>query len=140
MSIIIGHEARKLMSRFKNRVIKIVRLVPAGMVVSYSQVALYVGVPRAARQVGWILRSIETKVDLPWWRVINNAGRITIKGNKYNNQDLQRKLLLSEGIPVSKEYTLDINKYRFIPSANLLKKMELKEDYIEVLLKKYFTM
>lgn len=127
------------MSRFKDRVIKIVRLIPSGKVASYGQIALYVGVPRAARQVGWILRSIETKVDLPWWRIINNAGRITIKGNKYNNQDLQKKLLLSEGIVISDEYTLDINQYRFLPHADLLKKIELKEDYIKVLLKKYFT-
>ena len=51
--------------------------IPYGRVVSYGQVAAYVGVPRGARQVGWTLRRLED-IDIPWWRVINNEGRISI--------------------------------------------------------------
>lgn len=127
------------MSQFKDRVVKIIRLVPRGKVVSYGQVALYVGVPRAARQVGWIMRSLETKVDMPWWRVVNNAGRITIKGNFYNDPPLQKKLLEAEGIPIAEDYTFDIKKYRFHPSSELLKEMELEDEYIKMLHEKYFN-
>lgn len=101
------------MSKFKEALIKIVRSVPEGKVVSYGQVALYAGLPRAARQVGWVLRGIETSVDLPWWRVINNEGKITIKGNKYHDKELQKRLLQAEGVPVSDSYEVDIEKYRF---------------------------
>ena len=65
------------MSAFKDKVIQIVKMIPKGKVVSYGQVALMAGVPRGARQVGWILH--EHGDDGPWWRIINNSGRISIK-------------------------------------------------------------
>lgn len=126
------------MSRFKEAVIKVIQLVPKGKVVSYGQVAVYVGVPRAARQVGWILRTIDPSIQIPWWRVINNAGRITIKGNKYNDAHLQKKLLESEGVEVNGDFTLDIKKHRFIANDRLLKKFGLPDDYVEYLHTKYF--
>ncbi len=126
-----------MISPFKKRVIEIVRLVPHGKVVSYGQVALMVGMPRAARQVGWILRGSEGNIDLPWWRVVNNKGSITIKGTKYVDRELQRKLLRAEGVVVSEEFTLDIKIYRFLPDKKLLKQLELSEAYITKLLEKY---
>lgn len=126
------------MSEFKHRVINVIKSVPYGHVMSYGQVATYVGVPRGARQVGWIMRSVETKEDLPWWRILNNAGRITIKGNLYNNQPLQKKLLESEGIVVSEDLTMDINKYRYIPSDEEFKKLHLDDEYIKKIREKYF--
>lgn len=126
------------MSPFKEKVIKVVRLVPYGKVVSYGQVAAYVGVPRAARQVGWILRGIESSIDLPWWRVINNSGRISIDGNLYNDKHVQKRLLESEGIVINKDFTLDIGLYRFIADDKLLRKLHLEESYIQELHKKYF--
>lgn len=126
------------MSRFKDAVIQVVQSVPKGTVVSYGQVAAYVGVPRGARQVGWILRSMEETIDIPWWRVINNAGRISIKGNKYNDARMQRKLLESEGVEIYEDYTLAIEKYRFIADDKLLKKFQLDDEYIDTLHKKYF--
>lgn len=126
------------MSLFKEKVIQIIRLVPFGMVVSYGQVAAYVGVPRGARQVGWILRGVEESVSMPWWRVVNNSGRITIDGNLHNDKHMQRKLLISEGIIVSDEFTLDMNRYRFIADDVFLKKLKLEDTYIQTLHAKYF--
>lgn len=125
------------MSPFKKRVIEITRLVPEGKVVSYGQVALLAGVPRGARQVGWILNSTEGDNSLPWWRVINNQGKITIKGTKYNDKSLQKKLLEAEGILVSQDFTLDIETYRFIPTLEFVQKMQLPEEYIKKLREKY---
>lgn len=121
------------MSLFKKYVLDIVRKVPYGTVVSYGQVALYAGAPRAARQVGWILNQTEGNSDLPWWRVINNAGRITIKGTKYNDAELQRKLLISEDIEVDKDFNLDINKYRFTPSEEFFKDLKFDEKYLDLI-------
>lgn len=126
------------MSTFKEKVIKVVRMIPQGKVMSYGQVAAYIGVPRAARQVGWTLRSIESSVDLPWWRVINNSGRISIDGNLYNDKHVQRKLLSAEGVTILENFTLDIDQYRFIPSDVQLKKMQLDETYIQSLHTKFF--
>lgn len=112
------------MSKFKNYVYEIVKAIPYGTVASYGQVALYADAPRAARQVGWILNQSEGKVDLPWWRVINNAGRISIKGSRFNTPDIQRKLLISEGVLVDEEFNLDIERYRFKPDKKFFKKLE----------------
>jgi methylated-DNA-protein-cysteine methyltransferase related protein len=127
------------MSEFKDRVIAVVQKVPYGKVVSYGQVAAYVGAPRAARQVGWILRGIDNEVSFPWWRVVNNAGKISIKGNFNADKSLQRKLLESEGIVVLENFTLDIAHYRFMPTDAQLKQFGLNEDYLQRLKEKYFT-
>ncbi len=119
------------MSPFRKRVILIVQNIPYGKVASYGQVALYAGIPRAARQVGWILNQSEGKVSLPWWRVINNAGKITIKGNRYNDRDTQRKLLQSEGLEIDNDFELDIENYRWSPDEKLQRKFLLGEKYLE---------
>ncbi|MFZ5424450.1 MAG: MGMT family protein [Patescibacteria group bacterium] len=124
------------MSKFKDKVIEVVKIIPYGYVVSYGQVALMCGVPRAARQVGWILNGLEGEIQLPWWRVVNNQGRVSIKGSKYSALD-QKMLLEKEGINISNDLTFDIEKHRFRPSVDVLKKFELDDDYISILLEKY---
>jgi methylated-DNA-protein-cysteine methyltransferase related protein len=124
-------------SQFMQKVIIVIRSVPQGKVVSYGQVAVYVGVPRAARQVGWTLRHMEETVSVPWWRVINNTGRISIQGNIHNDRLLQKKLLEQEGVTVHEDFTLDIEQYRFKADKTLLRAWELPETYREFVLTKY---
>lgn len=112
--------------QFKEKVIKAVQLVPFGKVASYGQVALIAGVPRAARQVGWILRGLEEDVDsgkipLPWWRIVNNAGRISIKGCKYHDAQMQKELLEQEGVEISDKFEFEIEKYRYRPTIEEMK-------------------
>lgn len=106
---------------FTQRVLYIVRQIPKGFVASYSQVAALAGSPGAARQVGFILRSASPD-SLPWWRVINNAGVLSIKGSFEATKQLQKELLLSEGVVVSDSFTVDIEHFRFRPSPSLLRK------------------
>lgn len=126
------------MSEFKDKIIHVIRWVPRGKVISYGQIAIYIGVPRAARQVGWTMGKFGGKVDIPWWRVVNNAGRISIRGSLYNDKSLQRKLLETEGIEISDDYTFDIDMYRFYPTMELLKEIELDKEYLHMLQEKYF--
>ena len=125
------------MSEFKNAVIYIIRQVPTGSVVSYGQIAAYAGVPRAARQVGWILNQNEGKIELPWWRVVNNQGRISIKGTQFNTPLLMKKMLENENIHVNDDYTFDIEKYRFRPTVHQMKSWQLSDEYIERICNKY---
>ena len=99
---------------FKQKVIRIVSKIPYGNVASYGQVALYCGAPRAAREVGWVLNKLEGKTPVPWWRVINNTGRISIKGSVFS-AEFQKKLLRAEGITVAEDFTLEIEVYRWKP-------------------------
>jgi methylated-DNA-protein-cysteine methyltransferase-like protein len=126
------------MSEFKERIVYIINSIPFGKVMSYGQIAVYIGAPRAARQVGWTMRQMEGEVDLPWWRVINNEGIISIKGNLQNDKVLQKKLLEAEGIEVSDDFILDIKKYRYIAPDEVLKQLQLDEAYIKMLHTKFF--
>jgi len=119
-------------SKFKEQVVKVVSLIPHGRVVSYGQVALYVGIPRAARQVGWILNGLEGNTPVPWWRVVNNAGRISIKGSRYSALE-QKQLLESEGVEVNDDLVFDIDQHRFKPDENFIKKLELDTTYLEMI-------
>lgn len=121
-----------LMSKFKEGVIKVVKLVPYGKVVSYGQVALYIGVPRAARQVGWVLNRLGQTALVPWWRVVNNKGRISIKSSRYTAYD-QRELLCREGVRVHDDLTFNIKRYRFVPNEDFIKKLELDPLYLEII-------
>ncbi len=107
---------------FKDKVYEAVGKVPKRKVVSYGQVAAFCGSPRAARQVGWMLRLLKhekpSAKTVPWWRVVNNKGVISIKGNLSSTKHLQKTLLEKEGIVVSSDFEVDMLKYRY----NLLKK------------------
>lgn len=99
---------------FKKAVIKFISSIPKGKVVSYGQVAVVCGKPRGAREVGWILRNIDAlKNRIPWWRVVNHQGVISIKGNWTADKELQARLLRKDGVEVNKDLKFDIEKYRY---------------------------
>ncbi|MBN2656635.1 MAG: MGMT family protein [Spirochaetales bacterium] len=95
------------MTDFTQAVIRIISSIPEGKVMAYGQIAAMAGNHRGARQVSWILRS-SSKFDLPWHRVLNGRGGISLPDHDGGN--LQRDLLEKEGIifgikgTVPKEY------------------------------------
>ncbi len=98
------------MLTFKDKVISTVKSIPKGKVLSYGAVASMAGSPRAARQVGFILRQADPD-SLPWWRVVNSKGQVSIKGNLEASKELQKKLLEEEGVVVGNNYKLNLVKY-----------------------------
>lgn len=126
------------MSPFKTRVIEIICAIPYGKVVSYGQVASYAGLPRWAREVGWILNGLgEKELDLPWWRVVNNKGYLSIRGNQTADKELQAKLLRAEGVEVDQEFKLEMKTYRYLPTEEELARFQLEGSYIRMLIEKY---
>lgn len=102
------------MDNFKSRVINFIKKVPKGKVASYGQAAAAAGSPRAGRQVGSILRGVDPgQKEIPWWRIVNNQGIISIKGNWTATKELQKTLLEKEGIKISENFKLDMAKYRY---------------------------
>lgn len=97
---------------FFDKVYIVVRMIPKGKVASYGQIAAYLGHPRAARTVGWALHGIPEGSDVPWQRVINGKGRITISGVEYSAA-LQRELLEEEGIVFGPDDRVDMRVYRW---------------------------
>jgi methylated-DNA-protein-cysteine methyltransferase-like protein len=123
------------MSKFKEKVIKAVKSVPHGKVASYGQIALMVGVPKAAQAIGNILH--DHGEETPWWRIVNNAGRISTKCYEHT-ASFQKHLLEKEGVKVREDLTFKIEKYRYRPDQGQLKDLELDDEYVEAILKKYF--
>jgi methylated-DNA-protein-cysteine methyltransferase-like protein len=82
---------------FYRRIYRVVGRVPVGRVATYGVVARLAGRPGAARTVGWALSALPADSDVPWWRVINAAGRISRSSNHHGNV-VQRALLLRERV------------------------------------------
>lgn len=104
---------------FGDSVLKVIKQIPHGRVMSYGQVAAVAGSPRAAIIVGQILRYSTEKSNLPWQRVINSKGIISIININYP-AELQAELLKSEGIKVEKigtDYHIDLQKYGWLPEV-----------------------
>ena len=87
------------MNPFYHRIYRVVRHIPKGRVATYGIVARLAGRPGAARMVGWALSALPDDGDVPWWRVINAAGRISLSTVDHGAV-VQRALLLREGVQV----------------------------------------
>ncbi len=102
------------MQSFTEKVFMCVKKVPKGKVVSYGQVAAMVGKPQSARAVGWALRTLDpSNMSVPWWRVVNQKGFLSIKGNFTATKNLQKSLLEKEEVKVSKGYILNMKKHNW---------------------------
>ncbi len=92
---------------FNEKVYAIVRLIPEGQVTSYGRIAEMLDSPRGARQVGFAMSALKGKVDdpryedIPWHRVINSQGKISIKGSD-GGRFMQAELLRDEAVMVQK--------------------------------------
>jgi methylated-DNA-protein-cysteine methyltransferase-like protein len=103
---------------FFDRVYEMVRLVPPGRVASYGQIAGLCEHPRAARTVGWALHGLTDELAdpanpqaVPWWRVLNKAGRLSAGDQDDDGPNTQRTLLEAEGVVVGADDCVDIKLY-----------------------------
>jgi methylated-DNA-protein-cysteine methyltransferase related protein len=102
---------------FKERVYWLVSQIPSGQVATYGQIALYAGRPAAARAVGNLMRhSVGDGVRLPWHRVINASGGISGRG-EVERAELQRRLLVQEGVTFNRRGICALDVYRWKPEA-----------------------
>jgi DNA-3-methyladenine glycosylase I len=88
---------------FFENVYKIVAQVPRGKVVSYGQIALMLGDPRAARQVGWAMRHCPD--GLPWQRVVRADG--SVAGGAFS--DIRAAMLGAEGVAFLPDGRVDLS-------------------------------
>ncbi|ASN16173.1 MGMT family protein [Pantoea ananatis] len=95
---------------FKQRIWQIVAAIPPGRVTTYGDVALLAGSPRAARQVGGVLSRLPEGSTLPWHRVINRHGTISLQGDRLFRQ---RDALEAEGVEVNDAGEIDLDQYRW---------------------------
>lgn len=97
------------MTKFTEDVLEIILMIPRGKVMTYGQIAALANNPRGARQVSRILHSMSEKHQLPWHRVINSKGSISLTGEP---GFIQSAMLASEGIEVINK-KVDLKKHLF---------------------------
>ncbi len=101
---------------FYEQVYAVVRRVPRGKVTSYGRIANMLGHPNAARAVGYALNALKDKPDdpafapVPWQRVVNSQGRISIV-NREHGANVQAEILRSEGVVVGEDLRIDLKTY-----------------------------
>ncbi len=89
-----------------------VRRIPAGRVASYGQVAAEAGLTNAARQVGYALHALPTGSTVPWHRVLNAQGAISLRDH---HALTQRMLLTREGVRFDARGHVDLARFRWAP-------------------------
>ena len=95
------------------RIYALVRQVPPGKVVAYGQIAHIVG-GCSARMVGYAMSALRDNAaieDVPWYRVINRQGKISLTGEGYA---IQRKLLEEEGVRFDEQSRIDWDTYGWL--------------------------
>ncbi|MGQ9426357.1 MGMT family protein [Gilvimarinus sp. F26214L] len=80
----------------RERIFQVIVRIPHGRVATYGQVARLAGLPRAARLVGSTLRGLPKDTKLPWHRVINASGRISLPTD--GSGKVQKERLETEGV------------------------------------------
>ena len=96
-------------NRTYQRIYEVVRRIPRGRVATYGQVAELAGIEGRARQVGYALHHSPPR--LPWHRVINARGHISVRASS-DWGELQRHLLEAEGVEFDLEGRVDLKKFQ----------------------------
>ena len=95
----------------EQRIYAVLAAIPSGVVVTYGQVAELAGLPRAARLVGRTIGHLPADSTLPWHRVINAAGKISLPLDSDSGKR-QIARLQEEGLVV-KGGRISLSKYRW---------------------------
>jgi len=115
---------------YYNQVWEVVRQIPTGKVATYGQIGALVGVPEgidpntyrafAARWVGGAMKSCPQ--DVPWHRVINAQGKISLPGDA---GEQQRTLLENESVNFDKNGRINLSVYQWKPEPADSAQLEL---------------
>ena len=105
-------------ANFFQNVYAVVIQIPEGRVTSYGAIAKYLGSPRSARMVGWVLNKVNT-YEVPAHRVVNKQGLLTGKYH-FDGTTLMQQLLENEGIRLVDNQIQDFEKVFWNPCKELL--------------------
>src|SRR5436190_17640899 len=91
------------------RIYAAVRRVPSGRVATYGQIAKVAGLPGHARQVGYALHALKSATAVPWQRVVNAAGAISLRST--TGGLTQRLLLEREGVAFDARGRISLRRF-----------------------------
>ena len=93
------------------RIYTTVRRIPTGRVATYGQVARVAGLGRQARLVGYALAAVADSSTVPWHRVINARGEISMRREGPGGGVLQRLKLEQEGVRFGGRGRVDLSVF-----------------------------
>lgn len=103
----------KTLSSAYQSIYAVVRRIPPGRVASYGQVAAVAGLTNAARQVGYALHALPAGSAVPWHRVLNARGVISLRDH---HALTQRMLLTGEGVRFDARGRADLARFGWKPA------------------------
>ena len=104
----------KAARRFYAQIYDLVRAVPRGRVTTYGSIALVLGAPGRARQVGYALAALHGYDDLPAHRVVNRSGVLTGE-HAFGAPGAMRALLEDEGVTFREDGRVDMRRHFWMP-------------------------
>ena len=95
-----------------------VKRIPRGRVATYGQIAALAGMPKHARQAGYALAATPENKKIPWHRVINAQGKISVRLKHWDggSDEFQRILLEAEGVVFDSGGRVDLKRFRCQPT------------------------
>jgi methylated-DNA-protein-cysteine methyltransferase-like protein len=98
----------------RTRIYDVVRRIPRGKVATYGQIATIAGLDGQARQVGYAMAAIGRATAVPWQRVINAQGKISMRSEGPAGSIIQQQLLEQEGV-IFRGGRVDLKRFGWKP-------------------------
>ena len=99
----------------RERILSVVARVPRGRVATYGQVARLAGLGGQARLVGYTLNALAAGSRVPWHRIVNARGRISLRSDGGPEAIVQRRRLEREGVRFDPTGSIDLAAFRWRP-------------------------
>lgn len=96
---------------FFAQVYDLVEEIPAGKVLSYGDIAMILGNPRAARIVGYAMSSVPRGRNLPCHRVVYQDGSLVPQA--FHGLKNHRRMLEEEGVTFLENGKIDMKKHSY---------------------------
>ena len=94
----------------KEKVYEFLLTIPKGRVVTYGQIAEYLGNTKMARAIGNILHNNPDENKYPCYKVVDSKGNLS-KHFAFGGIEKQKEKLEYDGISVNNNYQVDLKKY-----------------------------
>jgi methylated-DNA-protein-cysteine methyltransferase-like protein len=102
------------------RIYAVVQHIPAGKVATYGQIARLAEIGGHARQVGYAMHALSAASHVPWHRVVNAKGEVSIRFDPFA-AEVQKQLLAAEGIVFEKNSKINLHRYGWQPEFDKIR-------------------
>ncbi len=101
------------------RIHDVVSRIPRGRVATYGQIARLAKLPGQARLVGYALHALPAGKSIPWQRVVNAQGAISLPSDHGSRQ---RRLLEREGVRFDARGRIPLGSFQWRPKPSTSRK------------------